>query len=120
MIRKVEYLFPLSVIVKALVDIPDLTFVKFFDIPKSNFDPVILLSDSLNRNLKTRSDCLNYIGYLMRNVLKLSDSDELDKEEIGKYFLQRYILIHLENNWDKVNLFKFMVQKLFKLKNGEL
>ena len=43
MINKVEYLFPIAIIIKALADIPDLTFIELVDIPNSNFNPVKLL-----------------------------------------------------------------------------
>lgn len=54
MIKKVEYLFPIAIIIKALADIPDLTFVELIDIPESNFNPVKLLHDAHSRDLKTR------------------------------------------------------------------
>ena len=68
MIRKVEYLFPVGIIIKALADIPDLTFVQLIDIPNSNFNPVKLLQDAHSRDLKTREQCLAYLGFLMRNL----------------------------------------------------
>lgn len=53
MIKKVEFLFPLALIVKALYDIPDLEFVKIFEINGSNFNPLNLLTNLHNRNLRT-------------------------------------------------------------------
>jgi len=53
MIKKVEYLFPIAIIIKALVNIPDLTFVELIDIPHINFNPVKLLQDAHGRNLRT-------------------------------------------------------------------
>jgi len=43
MIRKVEYLFPLGLIIKALKDIPDLEISRKFEVSKSNFNPLKLL-----------------------------------------------------------------------------
>ena len=52
MIKKVEYLFPLALIVKALFDIADLEFVKLFEVKNSNFNPLNLLVNLHSRNLK--------------------------------------------------------------------
>ncbi len=87
MIKKVEYLFPIAILIKALVDIPDLTFVELIDIPESNFNPVKLLQDAHTRDLKTKEQCLAYLGFLMRNVMKLSSSKLLSDVEAGQIFL---------------------------------
>lgn len=58
MIKKVEYLFPLALIIKALFDIPDLEFIKTFEIKDSNFNPLNLLQNLHQRNLKSQNDCL--------------------------------------------------------------
>lgn len=119
MIKKVEYLFPLSVIIKALGDISDFTFVNLIEVPGSNFNPVNLIKDLHDRNLRNQGQCLRYLGFLMKNILRMSCED-YSEEDIGRSFLDNYVLIHLRDNWDKVKLFSFMIQKLLKLKNEEL
>lgn len=56
MIRKVEYLFPLGLIAKALIDIPDLELAKIFEIKDSNFNPLRLLEQTSGK--KTREESL--------------------------------------------------------------
>lgn len=43
MIKKVEYLFPLGIIVKGLVDLPDLSLIQKLEIKNSSWDPVVIL-----------------------------------------------------------------------------
>lgn len=56
MIRKVEYLFPLGLIVKGLINIPDLEFMRMFEVAESNFNPLRLLENMNDK--KTHNDCL--------------------------------------------------------------
>lgn len=120
MIKKVEYLFPIGIIMKALFDLPDLEFVKMLEIKDSNFNPLKLLEHNQKKNLRTQNDCLEYIGYLIRNVMRNYSPAFYSDTEIGKKFLQRYVLIHLEDNWEKIKLFVFMIKKLWKLQNEEI
>lgn len=56
----------------------------------------------------------------MRNVIRNEDTSFVSDVEVGKLFLQKYILIHLTDNWSKIKLFSYMVKKLWKLYNNEL
>lgn len=46
MIKKVEYLFPLGLIIKALVDIPDFAFMQLLEITGNNFNPLRILQNT--------------------------------------------------------------------------
>lgn len=53
MIRKIEYLFPIGLIIKALVDMNDFSFVKLLEIENSNFNPIDLLRELHAKGLKS-------------------------------------------------------------------
>ena len=43
MIKKVEYLFPLGVILRCLMDIPDLDLFKLLSVPETGFVPLTMV-----------------------------------------------------------------------------
>lgn len=119
MIRKVEYLIPLAVLLKAIENVPDRVLIQMLTSDDS-FNGIYLLKDLFQRGLHSQSDCLKYLGFLMRDVIGLSQSKNISDEDVGKRFIEDYILIHLNNKQDKLKCFSYMTKKLWKLVQDEL
>lgn len=52
----------------------------------------------------------------MRNL----DSSFYSDEDVGREFLEKYVIIHLNNNYQKVELLSFMSKKLKLLNDDKL
>lgn len=131
--RKNEYLVPVMMILKALVETNDaeifegLTGASSSKSVKNTFmtDRVELLLRTykgykLNGKTKTRS----YLGEKFRPVLEVPD--DISDEEAGSEFLRKIVLVHLGNvdvtesqNSDKFRLLLFMIRKLYSLVAGD-
>ena len=105
--RKQEYMVPVVLFLKALVDTSD---KEIFDALcqgdyKNTFltDRIELLLRSFKiYSLYTRDACLSYLGEKFRIIMGL-DEDMTDKQ-VGEAVLNKIILVHLNNNRDKFNL----------------
>jgi hypothetical protein len=73
MIKKVEYLFPLGVILRCLIDIPDLEIFKMLSVSETGFVPLTMIQNMHKKRLFTREDCLEYLGSLVRGILRIPD-----------------------------------------------
>ncbi|KAL5732556.1 hypothetical protein ACOSQ2_032248 [Xanthoceras sorbifolium] len=123
-----EYLLPVGIVLKALVDTNDheiydnLTsccgdkYVKEKGAVGSQLvgeRAKIILDEVRDLSLFTRLQCLQHIGEHFQPVM-----DGLRKESynvVAEAVLRDYIFVHLDDNYDKFNLLIFMVQKLFSL-----
>jgi DNA-directed RNA polymerase I subunit RPA2 len=124
MIRKVEYLIPVVIIIKALGDITDLqlynTIVRGSTENSFISERVeVLLRETQKRSLFTSAQCRAYLGFLLKSVIGVNNPD-LNHEQIGEIFLREYIMVHCDNNVDKINAIVLMIQKLYKIVSGEL
>lgn len=119
MIRKVEYLIPLIVLMKAIEDIPDKVLIEMLT-KDDSFNGVYLLKDLHQRRLLNQIDCLRYLGYLMRDVIGMSQMKQVSDEDVGRKFIDEYVLIHLDNKLDKLKCFSLMTKKLWSLVQDEL
>ncbi|KAK4802063.1 hypothetical protein SAY86_000266 [Trapa natans] len=73
----------------------------------------IILDEVQALGLFTREQCLQHIGEHFQPLMY-----ELQKESyesVANSFIRDYIFVHLDNDYDKFNLLIFMVQKLFSL-----
>lgn len=121
MIRKVEYLFPLAVILKALEDLPDQLLLQLLAEPESAFDGTILLKDLHQRGLATQPACLAYLGFLIRDAMGLGQMRQVPDEEAGRLFLEDFLLPHLRGeNREKLKCLGLMAKKLWRLVQEEL
>lgn len=131
--RKNEYLVPVMMILKALVETNDREIFEGLTGPKGSkgadntfmTERVELLLRTykayhLNGSAKTRA----YLGEKFKPVLGVPD--DISDEEAGSEFLRRVVLVHLGNvevtesqNNDKFKLLLFMIRKLYCLVNGE-
>lgn len=105
--RKQEYMVPVVLFLKALVDTSD---KEIFDALcqgdyKNTFltDRIELLLRSFKiYSLYTRDACLSYLGEKFRIIMGLDD--DLTDKQVGEAVLDKIILVHLNNNRDKFNL----------------
>ena len=73
-----------------------------------------MLNDLTNTHkMRNKNDALKHIGTQFR-VLGQCPQWYTDVQ-IGKYYLDNYCLIHLQDNLDKVRLYALMARKLFRL-----
>ncbi|KAJ4715653.1 DNA-directed RNA polymerase subunit beta [Melia azedarach] len=122
-----EYLLPVGIVLKALVDTNDLEIFNHLTSCYGQKDrekgavgsPLvservkIILAEIREMSLSTRLQCLQHIGEHFQPVM-----DGLKKESyyaVAESVLRDYVFVHLDDNNDKFNLLIFMVQKLFSL-----
>lgn len=123
-----EYLLPVGLILKALVDTSDheiyvgLTccYDKKYDGVKGSVGTQligerakIILDEVQHLSLYTRSQCLQHIGEHFQPVMVGMEKES--RFAVAAAVLKEYIFVHLDNNHDKFNLLIYMLQKLFSL-----
>nr|ALK02054.1 RNA polymerase I second largest subunit [Starmerella bombicola] len=121
--RKNEYLVPVLMIIKALVEINDR---QIFDGIVGSASNNSFLTDRLELmlrsykayNANTQLEALAYLGDKFRVVL-YAPADMPDVE-VGRLFIYKVVLPHLgEDNAGKQRLFFFMIRKLYATVAGE-
>lgn len=120
--RKNEYMIPVVMVMKALVSASDKEI--FSGIMLNEFENTfltdrveLLLRGFKSYSLFTGKQCLEFLGDKFRIVLGCpEDWAPLD---VGKFLIERIILVHLKSNKDKFNLLLFMIRKLYALVGGE-
>ncbi|BFZ64987.1 DNA-directed RNA polymerase I subunit rpa2 [Saitoella coloradoensis] len=120
--RKNEYLVPIMMVLKALVDTND----------KEIFDGIVgaerdntFLTDRVELLLRTykayslytQEDTLRYLGEKFRVVMNIGD--ELTDVQVGREWLRKIILVHLDDPRDKFRMLLFMIRKLYALVAGD-
>ncbi|KAF2760155.1 putative DNA-directed RNA polymerase I subunit beta, partial [Pseudovirgaria hyperparasitica] len=132
--RKNEYLIPVSMILKALVETNDREIFegivggpgsKGLDDKQFVIDRVEAMIRTYKAyNLNGRSKTRAYLGNKFKVVLQLAE--DVTDEEAGTEFLRRIVLPHLgasnvteSQDRDKFRLLLFMIKKLFSLVEGE-
>lgn len=123
-----EYLLPVGIILKALVDTTDHEiYVNLTCCYNEECDRVkgsvgtqlvaerakIILDEVQALSLFTRAQCLQHIGEHFLPVITGMQNDSY--KTVAGAVLRDYIFVHLDNNHDKFNLLIFMLQKLFSL-----
>jgi DNA-directed RNA polymerase I subunit RPA2 len=131
--RKAEYLVPVVMILKALVETNDRelfeglvgrTPVDTTEITSLSDRVEMLLRAYQAFNLHTRSQTLAYLGEKFKMVLGVPE--DTPAKDCGVEFLQRLVLPHLgwkdvtqAQNLDKFRLILFMIKKLYALVSGD-
>lgn len=119
--RKNEYLVPVVMVLKALIETNDR---EIFDGIVASDTSDSFLTDRLelllrtykSYNLYSNKETLAYLGDKFRVVLEASpDVSDID---VGKEFLKRIVLVHLNSNGDKFRMLLFMIRKLYTLVAG--
>ncbi|CDK25868.1 unnamed protein product [Kuraishia capsulata CBS 1993] len=120
--RKNEFLIPVMMILKALVETSDR---EIFDgivgsDTKNSFltDRLELLLRTYKKyNLNSQKETLAYLGDKFRVVF--DGTPDVSDIEIGKEVLRRIVLVHLPDNKDKFRMLLFMIRKLYSLVAGD-
>jgi DNA-directed RNA polymerase I subunit RPA2 len=120
-LRKQEFLLPVVIVAKALMDITD----------KELFDRVaqgdltntfmtarleLLLRDAKSYNCNTKAECASFLGSHFRGFLPCSD--RTSDEEAGYLLLERYIYVHATEPAEKLECLLHMLRKLFSFAQG--
>ncbi|CAB66435.2 DNA-directed RNA polymerase I complex subunit Rpa2 [Schizosaccharomyces pombe] len=120
--RKNEYLIPSMMILKALLETSD----------KEIFEGIVgkdlgntFLTDRVELMLRayksyglySQTETLQYLGSKFRVVLGVAE--DLTDVEVGRFLLQKVVLVHLREAKDKFRLLLFMIRKLYALVAGE-
>ncbi|WVR09206.1 hypothetical protein IAU60_006268 [Kwoniella sp. DSM 27419] len=119
--RKVEYMIPLMLILKALVNASDKEI--FEGLIQGEYDNTfltdrveLLLRGQKTWNLQTGEECLDYLGEKFRIVLNCPD--DWNNIQVGSFLLSKVVLVHLPNPRDKFRMLIFMLRKLYSLVSG--
>ncbi|WAQ90697.1 hypothetical protein PtA15_13A96 [Puccinia triticina] len=120
--RKNEYMIPVVMLLKALTGASDLEI--FTNLAQNAFEDTfrtdrieLMLRNFQHYSLPTQSACLDFLGSKFKVVLGCPD--DWGSEQIGRYLLQRIVLVHLKDPISKYRLLLFMIQKLYALVAGE-
>ncbi|CAI9096906.1 OLC1v1033160C1 [Oldenlandia corymbosa var. corymbosa] len=123
-----EYLLPVGIILKALIDASDHEiYVSLTCSYDDNLERVkgsvgtklvgerakIILDEVQNLSLFTHTQCLRHIGQHFKPIMTGLEDESFTS--VAEAILKEYIFVHLDNNHDKFNLLIFMLQKLFSL-----
>ncbi len=120
--QKQEFLIPVILIMKALVDCTDeeifLRIVKSASHGTDIGDRVELLITEGKRFhlLHSKSDYLAYLGGRFRMILEVGE--DLTDEEVGTIFLREHVMVHLNDNIAKFDTLCVMLEKLYALVSG--
>jgi DNA-directed RNA polymerase I subunit RPA2 len=121
-LRKQEYLLPVVLVAKCLVDLSD----------KEIFDRIVagdtentflttrlelLLRDFKSYRLHSRSQCLALVGSLFRASLPIGEGTS--DEEAGLQLIEMYLFVHCEGLGDKLECMLHMMRKLFSFVQGK-
>ncbi|CAL9133487.1 unnamed protein product [Musa textilis] len=127
-IRGREFLLPVGIVLKALIDTNDHEiFVSLTCCYNDRYQrekgavatqligerAQIILDEVRDLSLWTRSQCLKHIGEYFRPAM---DGFETESHTtVAEAVLRDYIFVHLSSNHDKFNLLIFLLQKLYAL-----
>ncbi|ANZ73425.1 BA75_00737T0 [Komagataella pastoris] len=120
--RKNEYLVPVPMILKALVETNDR---EIFDGIVGSETSNSFLTDRLelllrnykNYKLVSKQETLAYLGDKFRVVFNATP--DVSDVDVGKEVLRRIVLVHLHDNRDKFRMLLFMIRKLYALVSGD-
>lgn len=127
-IRGREFLLPVGIVLKALIDTNDHEiYVSLTSCYKERYQremgvvgsqligerAQIILEEVRKLSLFTRSDCLKHIGDYFKPAIEGFETENY--KVVADAVLRDYVLVHLTSNHDKFNLLIFMLQKLYAL-----
>ena len=114
---------PVMVVFKALVDYSDAKLLQLLGADlnaAASFRALYMIEDLRRRGLNDQSDCLKYLGVLMRDLLGFRDS-KISDSEVGQAFLSRHVMIQIESTRasEKARALAFMIKKLWTFVEGQ-
>lgn len=121
-VRKQEYLVPVVMIAKALMNISDQELFNRIvggDVNNTFLTTrlELLLRDFKAYNLKSMNECQEYLGGLFRAFLPISA--RVSDLEAGKFLIKQYMFIHIDAFPEKLDCLIFMIRKLFTFVEGK-
>lgn len=124
--RKQEFFIPAVLLLKAMGGLSDqhiyerLTMNDSSNAALTTAAEMVLRArdDSKMPLVKTQNEALSFIGSKFKVALQHIDFGS--DREVGEYFINKFIFVHLTSGDDKCALLLFMMQKLFALVNGEI
>jgi DNA-directed RNA polymerase I subunit RPA2 len=124
-IKKQELMIPTILILKCLVDTPDINI--FNRIVRGNINNSklrdcveVFLAEGRKFGFQQQKQYLDHIGNRVRELLGFSNNSDITDEEIGNVFIRENICIHLEKKSDKFNIICLMIEKLYLLAFGDV
>ncbi|GAA96456.1 uncharacterized protein L969DRAFT_94546 [Mixia osmundae IAM 14324] len=122
--RKNEYMIPLMMILKALLDDEASDKNIYAGIMQNDFANTyysdraeLLLRTFKDYGLRSGRQCRAYLGKSFRIVLGCPE--DWSNERVGRFLLERIVLVHLDEPADKFRMLLFMVRKLYALVAGD-
>ena len=120
LIKKTELMIPLILILKALIDNPDIYLYNKIvrgtkKNPKLNECVEVLIADGKQYGYNSQKEYLTHLGKILRNFIGFKDITDITNEEVGRFFLKEYICIHTDDFNDKFNILCLMAEKLYLL-----
>jgi DNA-directed RNA polymerase I subunit RPA2 len=116
--RKQEYMVPIIMVLKALIDATDKEI--FTSIAQGDYENTfitdrieLLLRSFKSYSLHTGSQCLEYLGDKFRVVMNAPE--DWDNLQVGAWFIEQVVLIHLETPREKFRMLVHMIRKLYSL-----
>lgn len=127
LIQKREFLIPVGVVLKALIESSDREiYARIIGTDTDNAvvcgNAEIILRELKKLDIYTRIQALSFLGLHLRKSIPELDRcfPEASDEMIGEYILRDQILINQQTNQDKFNLLVFMIRKLLALAHGDI
>ena len=122
--RKQEFLIPIIVLLKALIETTDIQIYNRIVKGRESNSQIgerveVLLRTSKKMGLEGKNECLIYLGSNFRIMLSINNPHTSDYE-VGEIFLKEHICVHLKNNIDKFNILCLMIEKLYALVSDEI
>jgi DNA-directed RNA polymerase I subunit RPA2 len=123
LIMKQELMIPLILILKALLDCPDMYLYNRIVRGNNNNSKLtecveVLIADGKKYGYSTKKEFLSHLGRILRNTIGFRNIMDITNEEVGIFFIKEYICIHA-NDWnDKFNILCLMSEKLYSLSFG--
>ncbi|KAF0465383.1 beta and beta-prime subunits of DNA dependent RNA-polymerase [Gigaspora margarita] len=120
--KKQEYMIPVILIMKALIEINDKGI--FEQLVQGEFSNTFLtdrvelmLQEFKSFAIQSKEQCISFLGEKFRIIFSISPS--YSHKQAGEHILKKVILVHLKHNQDKFNLLIFMIRKLYSLVAGD-
>ena len=123
LIMKQELMIPLILILKALLDCPDMYLYNRIVRGNNNNSKLtecveVLIADGKKYGYSTKKEYLSHLGRILRNTIGFKNIIDITNEQVGIFFIKEYICIHA-NDWnDKFNILCLMSEKLYSLAFG--
>lgn len=121
-LRKQEYLLPVVLVAKCLMDISDMELferVLAGDVNNTFLTTrlELLLRDFKNYRCSTKQQCLSFIGSLFRSSLPITE--RISDEEAGILLIKMYLFVHCDAFADKLECMIHMLRKMFSFVQGK-